>query len=176
MANNEGSIKVSKANKLAFDNAIIELGGAYTQDEAFSFLLGLYASYKAEKAIATKAVVMFNENGGMKKGNISVTDKLHLFVNTIMEHNAKEFKQKTRNYIYIQSVYFLHIETGINKSRDCSPFMKSVEQSLNAHYEKYNINVSCMSNPLFAQKDEKGRIEFITEVLTKAEIASIFGR
>ena len=121
-----------------------------------------------------------NDGRGGKRASkikgLSSDDKLRMFINAIMKHNAKESSNKTENYIYLPSAYMIHLETGVNRSRNVVPFLESIQSDLDKHFDRYGIDESHLKNPIFNEKDEKKRYKFITEVLKKEGISHIFNR
>lgn len=170
-------IKVSEETKAEFDKVADEYG--FTHEQMMVYLLDLY---KAKESRVNQALSSESSGKTVRTNLISKDEKLRLFIDAIMKHNRSE-KDKAKNkgyepnFIHLKSIYFVSKETGMNKTRDVSPFMKSVESELSQHYEKMGgLTSAVMSKPELTTKDEKGRLTIIAEILENEGIAELFGR
>ena len=170
------SIKVEKSTKDRFDSIKKEFG--YTQDETMTFLLSLYDAYKEDKNAvkALKGNIGTASDGRRNKvKGVTVNDKLRFFVDAIKKHNSMQ-KGREKNYVYLLNPYFIYKETGINRSRNVVPFLESITAEIEAHNNRYGIDESAMVKPVFQDKDEKRRSNFVGNILKQEGIAHLFNR
>ena len=169
------TVKVDKELKFEIDRIREEKN--FTMNEAVRYLLSLHNELEAQKQFA-KTVSVGNGKRNTGKRNriagISADEKLRLFVDAIMKHNASEGKDgKT---IHLGNRNFIHKETKLNRSRNVVPYMDSIAELLEAHYKRYGILKTSPEPEYMTAKDANGQNILVGEILRKEGISHIFNR
>lgn len=162
------TIQSSDLAKEYIENLAKELN--ITQKDVLDFLVDTHKKAEALKAKSVEKLMENNES-------IPAKLKVKMFVDAIMKHNLKA---EDKDKIYLGQT-FVQRETGCNRNV-VTDYLNSIKEVLDKHYQKIKMDVSNEAklnlqfrDKLFFSKTD-GKLDYITEILKKEDIAHVFGR